>query len=119
MVIDMAVAAREPVRDFVFGLAVFNSMGVLCYGTNTHLEEFESVAFSGEGRVVCRIESLPLINGTYYLDLAAHKRDGYPYDYHRNMYSFLVSSMIRDEGVARLDHAWEFSPEIKIKSPAK
>ncbi|HPH43620.1 MAG TPA: ABC transporter ATP-binding protein [Candidatus Aminicenantes bacterium] len=119
MVIDMDIAAREPVKDFVFGLAVFNSMGVLCYGTNTRLEEFESVAFSGEGRVVCRIESLPLINGTYYLDLAAHKRDGYPYDYHRNMYSFLVSSMIRDEGVARLDHAWEFSPEIKIKSPAK
>ena len=119
LVIELDVAAKEPVKDFVFGIAVSNSMGVMCYGTNTHLEEYESVVLSGEGRVVCRIESLPLINGTYYLDLAVHKRDGYPYDYHRNMYSFLVSSMIRDEGVARLAHAWEFSPEVTVKLPSK
>ena len=119
MFIEMEIAAREPVKDFVFGIGVFNSMGVMCYGTNTHLEEYESVSFSGEGKVVCRIDELPLINGTYYLDLAVHKRDGYPYDYHRNMYTFLVSSMIRDEGVARLAHAWEFSPEISVKTPEK
>jgi len=119
MFIEMEIAAREPVKDFVFGIGVFNSMGVMCYGTNTHLEEYESVSFSGEGKVVCRIDELPLINGTYYLDLAVHKRDGYPYDYHRNMYTFLVSSMIRDEGVARLAHAWEFSPEISVKKPGE
>jgi ABC-type polysaccharide/polyol phosphate transport system ATPase subunit len=119
LLIDLDIAAREPVKDFVFGIGVFNSMGIMCYGTNTYIEEFEPVALSGEGRVVCRIEELPLINGTYYLDVAVHKRDGYPYDYHRNMYSFLVSSMIRDEGVARLPHSWEFSPEIKVASPAK
>ncbi|MHB8055412.1 MAG: ABC transporter ATP-binding protein [Candidatus Aminicenantales bacterium] len=119
LVIDLEISAKEPVKDFVFGIAVFNSMGVMCYGTNTHLEEYEPVAFSGEGRVACRIEELPLINGTYYLDVAVHKRDGSPYDYHRNMYSFLVSSMIRDEGVARLPHSWEFSPEIKVAPPAK
>jgi len=118
MAIEMDIVAREPVKDFVFGIGVFNSMGVSCYGTNTNLEEYEPVSLSGEGRVVCRIASLPLVNGTYYLDLAVHKRDGYPYDYHRNMYSFLVSSMIRDEGVARLPHTWEFSPEIKVTEPA-
>ncbi len=119
LVIELDVAAKEPVKDFVFGIAVSNSMGVRCYGTNTYIEEYEPVALSGEGKVVCRIEELPLINGTYYLDVAAHKRDGYPYDYHRNMYSFLVSSMIRDEGVARLPHTWEFSSEIKVAPPTK
>jgi ABC-type polysaccharide/polyol phosphate transport system ATPase subunit len=119
LVIELDVFAREKVKDFVFGIGVFNSMGVSCYGTNTNLEDYESVSISGEGRVVCRIESLPLINGTYYLDIAVHKRDGYPYDYHQNMYSFLVSSMIRDEGVARLAHSWEFSPGISVKPPSK
>jgi len=119
LVIELDVFAREKVKDFVFGIGVFNSMGVNCYGTNTNLEDYESVSISGEGRVVCRIESLPLINGTYYLDIAVHKRDGYPYDYHQNMYSFLVSSMIRDEGVARLAHSWEFSPGISVKPPSK
>jgi ABC-type polysaccharide/polyol phosphate transport system ATPase subunit len=119
LTVEMEISAKEPVKNFVFGIGMFNSMGVLVYGTNTQLEEYESVGFSGEGRVACRIEKLNLINGTYYLDVAVHKRDGYPYDYHQNMYSFLVSSMIRDEGVARLPHAWEFSPGIEINLSAK
>jgi ABC-2 type transport system ATP-binding protein/lipopolysaccharide transport system ATP-binding protein len=119
MTVEMEVAAREPVEDFVFGLGVFNSMGILCYGTNTHLEELEPVELSGEGRVACRIDRLDLVNGTYYLDVAVHKRDGTPYDYHRNMYSFLVSSTLRDEGVARLPHSWEFSPSVRVKLPVK
>jgi ABC-type polysaccharide/polyol phosphate transport system ATPase subunit len=119
LTVEMEISAKEPVKNFVFGIGLFNSMGVLVYGTNTQLEEYESVGFSGDGRVACRIEKLNLINGTYYLDVAVHRRDGYPYDYHQNMYSFLVSSMIRDEGVARLPHAWEFSPAVQIQPPAK
>jgi ABC-type polysaccharide/polyol phosphate transport system ATPase subunit len=115
MVIEMDVAAMEPLKDFVFGIGIFNSLGVYCYGTNTRLEEFEPVEIEGEGRVACRIDRLSLINGTYYLDVAVHKRDGYPYDYHKNMYSFFVSSPLRDEGIARLAHVWEFSPGIKVK----
>ncbi len=117
MIIEMEVSAAFPIKDFVFGIGIFNSQGICCYGTNTHLEDFEPVLIQGEGKVICRIEKLNLINGTYYLDVATHKRDGYPYDYHRNLYSFLVSSLYKDEGVARPEHHWEFSPEIKIKPP--
>jgi ABC-2 type transport system ATP-binding protein/lipopolysaccharide transport system ATP-binding protein len=113
MAIEIDVAAAKPVEDFVFGIGVFNSLGTACYGTNTSLEDFEPKHFEGEGKVVCRIEKLNLINGTYYLDVAVHKRDGFPYDYHQNMYSFLVSSAThKDVGVARLPHTWEFSPGI-------
>ena len=119
MAIEFEVAARETLKDFVFGIGIFNSMGVLCYGTNTSLEDLEPVGIEGEGRVVCRIEKLGLINGTYYLDVAVHKRDGTPYDYHRNMYSFLVSSARRDEGVVRLPHTWEFSPSVQMGPPKK
>jgi len=119
MVIEMDVAAQEPLKDFVFGIGIFNSQGISCYGTNTDLEDLESVAISGAGRVTCRIERLGLINGTYYLDVAVHKRDGYPYDYHRNLYSFLVSSTLRDVGVVRLPHAWTFTPQIRFKAPGE
>jgi ABC-2 type transport system ATP-binding protein/lipopolysaccharide transport system ATP-binding protein len=117
--IEMRISAREPLKDFVFGIGIFNSQGISCYGTNTHLEAFEPLSISGEGTVTCRIERLNLINGTYYLDVAVHKRDGYPYDYHRNLYSFLVSSPFKDEGIARLPHSWKFSPKIKLKPPNK
>jgi ABC-type polysaccharide/polyol phosphate transport system ATPase subunit len=115
MLIEIDVVAREPEDDFAFGIGVFNSQGICCYGTNTLLEDFEPVSIRGEGKVVCRIDRLNLVNGTYYLDVAVHKRDGYPYDYHRNLYSFLVSSTHKDVGVGRLLHTWSFMPGIKIK----
>jgi ABC-type polysaccharide/polyol phosphate transport system ATPase subunit len=119
MIVELDVAAAEPLKDFVFGIGVFNSQGISCYGTNTDLEDYEPVSISGEGKVTCRIERLGLINGTYYLDVAVHKRDGYPYDYHRNLYTFLVSSPLRDVGIARLLHTWTFTPKIKFKGPSK
>ncbi len=119
MTIEMDVVASSPERDFVFGIGIFNSQGISCYGTNTHLEDYEPVSIEGEGKVLCRIERLNLINGTYYLDVAVHRQDGYPYDYHRNLYSFMVSSNLKDVGVARLEHRWEFSPNIRLKPPRR
>jgi len=117
MLIEMDVVAHETADDFAFGIGVFNSQGICCYGTNTFLEEYEPISIQGEGKIVCRIDKLSLVNGTYYLDVAVHKRDGYPYDYHRNLYSFLVSSTHQDVGVGRLLHTWTFTPGIGIKPP--
>ena len=115
LAVEMDVVSSAAIRDFVFGIGIFNSKGVSCYGTNTYAEEFQPLMIRGEGKVVCRIEKLNLINGTYYLDVAVHKINGYPYDYHRNLYSFLVSSTHKDVGIVRLRHAWSFSPAIEIK----
>ena len=57
----------------MFGLGIFNADGVCCYGTNTNLEELEPSEISGEGEVTFTIDHLDLVEGTYRLDLAAHK----------------------------------------------
>ena len=115
MTIEIDVVASQQIKDFVFGIGIFNSQGICCYATNTYLEDIEPLSIQGEGKVVCRIDELNLINGTYYLDVAIHKKDGYPYDYHRNLYSFMVFSLKKDEGITRPKHSWIFSPQIKIK----
>lgn len=115
MLIEIDINAYSLIKDFVFGIGIFNSQGVCCYGTNTFLEGFQPDSIMGKGKVVLRIESLNFVNGTYYLDVAVHKRNGYPYDYHRKLYSFLLSSKYKDDGIYRPKHSWEFSPEIKIK----
>jgi ABC-type polysaccharide/polyol phosphate transport system ATPase subunit len=117
LLIEMDVVAHEPAKDFAFGIGIFNSQGICCYGSNTVLEEYEAVSIQGQGKTTCRIDKLNLVNGTYYLDVAVHKREGYPYDYHRNLYSFLVSSTHKDVGIGRLIHTWSFSPAIAIKPP--
>ena len=47
-----------------------------------------------------------------------HKLDGYPYDYHRLLYTFRVKSRTKDVGIYRPAHRWTFTPNIKFK-PAR
>lgn len=119
MIIEMDVEAYSEIKDFAFGIGLFNSQGICCYGTNTHLEELEPISIDGKAKVCLKIGRLNLVNGTYYLDVAVHKVDGYPFDYHRNLYSFMVSSFEKDVGVFRPDHSWKFSSNIHFRSSAK
>jgi ABC-type polysaccharide/polyol phosphate transport system ATPase subunit len=108
--------ASNPIDDFVFGVGLFNVDGVCCYGTNTDIEQMVSDQLSGEGTVTMTIDSLDLVAGTYKLDVAVHKRDGYPYDYHRLLHTFRVKSRTKDIGIYRPPHTWEFSPGVRFKS---
>jgi ABC-type polysaccharide/polyol phosphate transport system ATPase subunit len=107
--IRLRVRADRPLEDFVFGIGIFNAEGVRCYGTNTDIDELTPVRLAGEGEAVFRIDSLDLVEGTYKLDAAIHKQDGYPYDYHRLLYTFRVKSRTRDVGIYRPRHEWRFT----------
>lgn len=114
MIITLDVEAYSKIKDFAFGIGIFNSKGVNVYGTNTAMEDLKPKSIEGKGQVTIRIEKLNLINGTYYIDVAAHKLDGYPYDYHRNLYSFLTSSTHKDVGIFRPIHSWHTSTFIEF-----
>ena len=114
--VRMDVHAKDTITDFVFGLGLFNADNVCVYGTNTNLEEFKPTAITGSGSVTFLIDHLDLVEGTYRLDLAAHKADGYPYDYHRLLYTFRVKSRIRDVGIYRPDHHWLFEGGITLSN---
>ena len=115
MSIHLGVRAHQTITDFVFGIGIYSADGVNCYGTNTHLEDFMSKEARGEGEVTFNIESLDLVEGTYKLDVAVHKRDGYPYDYHRLLYTFRVKSRSKEVGIYRPKHTWRFSHNIRLK----
>ena len=117
LAIRMRVSASEKVTDFVFGVSIFNAAGVCCYGTNTDIEQYRPVELSGAGEVVFVIDSLDLVEGTYKLDVAAHRRDGVQYDYHRLLYTFRVKSQTRDAGIYRPAHAWTFTSNIRFDEP--
>jgi len=114
--IRLKTRAHTPTKDFVFGIGLFNADGVCCYGTNTNIEELEPSLMSGDGEIRFRIASLELVEGTYKIDVAAHKLDGYPYDYHRLLYTFRVKSRTKDVGIYRPQHGWEFTPNIRFKT---
>jgi ABC-type polysaccharide/polyol phosphate transport system ATPase subunit len=113
----LSVRAPEPVEDFVFGFGLFGADGVNLYGTNTEIEAFRSHRLEGEGEVRLVLDDLRLVEGTYFVDVAAHRRDGTPYDYHRGLVSLRVRSRLKDVGLYRPAHRWAFSGGIAVEAP--
>jgi ABC-type polysaccharide/polyol phosphate transport system ATPase subunit len=107
--VRLRVRAPVAIEDFVVGIGIFNAEGVCCYGTNTDIEELKAKKIFGDAEAVFSIDSLDLVEGTYKLDVAIHKLDGYPYDYHRLLHTFRVKSRTKDVGIYRPKHQWAFS----------
>ena len=114
MTVAIAVRAPLPMDDFVVGIGIFNAEGVCCYGTNTSIEQLRAVKLHGDAVARFSVRSLDLVEGTYKLDVAVHKFDGYPFDYHRLLYTFRVKSRTKDVGIYRPDHEWSFSGPISF-----
>ena len=112
--LTIRIRLRSPIenQDFVIGVGIFNAEGVCCYGTNTSIEELKAVRILGDAEALFSIDSLDLVEGTYKIDVAVHKLDGYPYDYHRLLYTFRVKSRTKDVGIYRPRHAWRFSDGV-------
>jgi len=113
--IRLALKASTPLTDFVVGIGIFNVDGVCAFGTNTNIEDLDGDRLEGEGEAVFTIDTLDLVAGTYKLDVALHKFDGYPYDYHRLLYSFRVKSRTQDAGIYRPRHSWGFTGGVRFK----
>jgi ABC-type polysaccharide/polyol phosphate transport system ATPase subunit len=112
--IRLRVVARQPLTDFVFGVGIFNADGVCCYGTNTHIEGVAPGTLAGDGEATFAIDRLDLVDGTYKLDVAVHRENGAPYDYHRLLYTFRVKSRLKEAGIFRPPHRWRFSGGIRM-----
>jgi ABC-type polysaccharide/polyol phosphate transport system ATPase subunit len=113
----LSVHAERPVSDFVFGLGLFAADGTSVYGTNTEIEDFTPRKLSGDAEVRLALEDLRLVEGTYLVDLAAHKKDGTPYDYLRGLHSFRVKSRVKDVGLYRPRHHWSWSGGAELEPP--
>jgi ABC-type polysaccharide/polyol phosphate transport system ATPase subunit len=113
--IRLTLKAAKPLTDFVVGIGIFNVDGVCAFGTNTSIEELKADHLEGEGHASFAVDGLDLVAGTYKLDVALHKLDGYPYDYHRLLYSFRVKSRTQDAGIYRPRHTWAFDGGVSFK----
>ncbi|MCB0320896.1 MAG: Wzt carbohydrate-binding domain-containing protein, partial [Bdellovibrionales bacterium] len=114
--IEIDYVLREPVQsELVFGIALHHNDGTLMFGTNTHIE---GVRFSSEdfgavttgtlnfGTVRCDIAEIPFLSGQYWLDVAVHREDGYPYDYRKRCVHFSLRGGNDQVGRVALKTSW-------------
>ena len=105
--IEMTYYAPQPIADPVFGIAIYRQDDLWAYGTNTEIDGLTVKEVHGPGTIRFHLPALHLLEGQYWLAVAAHDRDGTPYDYWQHCWEFSVYSRVRDMGVYRPEHRWE------------
>jgi ABC-type glutathione transport system ATPase component len=110
--ITIQYRANISAEDVVFGVGINRVDGLTVYGTNTDIERVTLPVLSGRGSVSCEIARLGLLDGAYTLDVAAHRRDGYPFDYLKGAIHFSVRNEAKEVGVLSPPHRWVFNGEL-------
>ncbi|MBN1355870.1 ABC transporter ATP-binding protein [bacterium] len=101
-------AGREVAKP-VFGIGFYLPDGTWCYGTNTRIEGIEIDSVQGSGRIRISFQELRFVENTYLVSVAVHAEDETPYDYHNKLYQLAVRSRIKEAGIYRVSHEWDFS----------
>jgi ABC-type polysaccharide/polyol phosphate transport system ATPase subunit len=114
MRIDISYALNEAVPTPVFGIGFNRSDGVEILGTNTDIERVEVPELKERGVISYCLSRVGLLTGNYSIDVAVHREDGYPYDYHKGAVQFAVRSAYEQIGVIAPQNRWEFPLDEKV-----
>lgn len=102
-------ADPSKLNGVLVGLLFFRNDKFTCYGTNTLRERIENVQLNEHGEILCEIDKLNLVKGSYWIDVAIRSKDMFAYDYKAKAIQFTVYSTVDEVGVAKLDHTWKFN----------
>ncbi len=114
LTLEVPYRVHRRVEDPVFGVAVMRNDGAYVYGTNTLAEGMHLRPLTKDGTFTFRYDSLPMLGGTYRLSIAVFHESQMllPIHAHDRTYSFRVEGATKEEGVVRLDHAWNVGPTV-------
>jgi ABC-type polysaccharide/polyol phosphate transport system ATPase subunit len=110
MHIEIDYVVQRPTDQYpAFGVALYRSDEMLCYGTNTAIEQQQLTPdpLPPAGTVIVQIPALHLLQGSYTLDVAVHAPDDHvTHDYIRAALHFAVQNPKGDQGIARQPLRW-------------
>lgn len=104
---EITYIVEKPVKDAVFGIGIFRSDGVQCYGTNTQIDQMDDFDLILSGKFCIKFMDMSLLAGIYSIDFAIETKMGLPIDYYTKACQIEFYSDISDVGISRLEHRWE------------
>ena len=102
-------------QGYNFGMGFFTSDGINVFGTNMNIDNIFPKKLPLEGTVMFTMDSLPLLEGEYKLNVAIVNENQEPLDYYRHYSDFSVNSDNKAIGVAYVEHRWELPDETGSK----
>ena len=101
--------AKEKLPSAVIGLAIYKSDQTYYYGTNSLLDYSHTITLQEEGTIDLYLDSLPVANGSYTIDLALHRPDGFEYDFWKDICTISIVDPKNTPGLIHLPHRWEIN----------
>jgi len=97
----------EFVPNFLLGVALYGGDRKYIFGPNTHLDKYEVPNSKGQHIVQYKIPSLPLMSGTYFIDVGIFVDSGIVcLDYKNEIQKINVESDYFSEGLVYIEHEW-------------
>jgi lipopolysaccharide transport system ATP-binding protein len=107
MTIQISYNVNLSVDNLVIGMAVYSDSDVLCYGTNTDIREFTADNTVGDNQIRLYIHDITMMEGKFYLTVAAHSKEHLPYDWLDKQFSFNVIKKGNNIGIFELPCEWK------------
>jgi ABC-type polysaccharide/polyol phosphate transport system ATPase subunit len=111
MRIRISYNVHTPQEEIVFGVGINRADGLVVFGTNTLIERITLPRLISSGTVECVVERVGLVDGAYSLDVAVHRDDGYPFDFHKDTLNFSARSDTSRAGIVSPPHRWLLNGE--------
>ena len=96
---NIAFETVEATPDVVFSVAIYDIEGSLIFQTDTEILEQHFDAKVGSGRVDFSFEQVPLMDGTFSVNVGIQSKGGVVYDWREQATSFEVMNPGRSTGV--------------------
>ncbi|MEK3682345.1 ABC transporter ATP-binding protein [Paenibacillus sp. FSL R10-2736] len=100
----------DSIEDLLLGVAIYTPDRKYIFGPNTHLEKIDIPNKFGRHRVRYIVPSLPLLGGTFCLDVGLFNNEGIVcMHYKENVVNFVIANKYFSEGLVYMNHRWEVS----------
>lgn len=115
IIIRVEYEVKKKVEKAVFGIGIYRSDGVHCYGTNTLIDNMAEFDLKKKGCCEISLSQVSLLPGEYNIDLAIESDMGTPVDYFKAAHKIQIYSVLSDVGIFRINHAWNMLEEENAK----
>lgn len=107
---------REEIDGVDFSLIVYSDAGIYCYATDTKAKKFAVDRTVGRRTLDFIVDRIPMLDGIYYVTLAASAPSGAFFDWREKEHSFYVHQESPDHGLFQIAGRWAQADAGKLAS---
>ncbi|MEH2273302.1 MAG: ABC transporter ATP-binding protein [Nostoc sp.] len=115
--ICVVMQAQAEISDLIVGISIKNLMGLVIYGTNTHLQKIKLPCLNQEQQLIVSFQVPCYMNkGIYTVTVGIHSEEGLSYDWIDELVVFEVNNRISCDGIVDLNSIINFSSETDTET---